>query len=135
MDNNLFDLVYFCKEFSKNWQNIHYKYVLEKFTICEDLNSEKFSIFELLQKPLQVLNDLLIFERSNKKRKLKPIQFAKEKQEKLNERLKNHLEMLKAANLDKDKERVAKLKIEIEEIKNLIAAHKDNMKLIKLNEK
>lgn len=135
MDNNLFDLVYFCKEFSKDWQTVHYKYVLEKFEICEDLNSDKFSIYELLQKPLQVLNDLLLLERSYKKRKLKPIQFAKEKQKKLDERLKNHLEMLKAANLDKDKERVAKLKIEIEEIKKLIAAHKDNMKLIKMDDK
>lgn len=135
MDNNLFDLVYFCKEFSTNWQDIHYKYVLEKFEICEEIDSEKFSIFELLQKPLQFLNDLLILERSYKKRKLKPIQFAKEKQKKLDERLENHLEMLKTANMDKDKERVAKLKIEIEEIKKLIAAHKDNMKLIKMDDK
>lgn len=142
IDKNIFDLVLFCKKFGGDWTSLHYSYVLEKFELCElcetceAFEQTNLTVFDLLHKPTQFINDLTyISERTVKRRKLKPIQFAKEKQENLDTRLEKHLEMLKTATTEKDADRVKELKLEISEIKKLIAAHKDEMALIKLDKK
>lgn len=132
MDKNIDALVQYCKlyKLSERGREIHYKYVLDKFVDIE-FEFDFPNILELLIRPKEYLENLFLLEKY-KRRNLKPIQFAKEKEKDLAERLDKHLDYLKSAQADKDKERVAELKIEIEEIKNLIQAHKEKIKRIKL---
>jgi hypothetical protein len=137
MDKDIFDLVYYCRTngFSQKAMNeaadydLIYKYVLNKFLYIQEM--EVFNMYEYLQKNMEYLENISLLEKY-KRRKLKPMQFAKEKEKQLSERLKKHLEYLKAARDSRDKEREKELKIEIDEIKNLIKAHEEKIKRIKL---
>lgn len=132
MDKNIIDLVAYCCYHNFNELNdiMVYKYVLNKFDEIE-LEFEVDDMYEMLFRDKQYLENYALLERRYKKRKLKPIQFAKEKEMKLVNRLKKHLEYLKKAQADKNKEKQTSTKIEIEEIKNLLKAQKERIKRIK----